>query len=136
MTTNVQKRVIWRGDRSYRRSGRWAPWRTDSIGRGTCASGSMSGSWPFHSGSDTLPCMKAMSHLIATALVWMLLLLSACTPSAQLRIAYAREVARCTTNERAIVDRPDTTLSQDETDLAAERARCDAALLSIENGDD
>jgi hypothetical protein len=61
--------------------------------------------------------------------------LTACGPSTQLRIAYSTEVARCTTNERAIVDRADTTLEQDQTDLATERTRCDAALAAIEHGD-
>lgn len=78
--------------------------------------------------------MKATSHPVLVLLVWMLFLLCACGPSMQLRTAYAREVARCTTNERAIVDRQDSTLAQDETDLTAERARCDAALASIEHG--
>jgi hypothetical protein len=62
------------------------------------------------------------------------LTVGACGPSGQLRIAYSTEVARCTANERAIVDRAGTTMEQDQTDLAAERERCDAALAAIEHG--
>lgn len=47
------------------------------------------------------------------------------------RTSYALEEARCVSNERVIVDRANTTREQDETDLAAERARCDAALAAI-----
>lgn len=47
------------------------------------------------------------------------------------RTAYSVEAAYCVANERAIVDRQGTTLEQDETDLAIERARCDAALSAV-----
>lgn len=63
------------------------------------------------------------------------LLLGACGgASAEVRAAYSVEVARCIANERAIVDRQGTTREQDQSDLAAERARCDAALQAIEAG--
>jgi hypothetical protein len=52
--------------------------------------------------------------------------------SAEVRTAYAVEVARCVANERAIVDRQGSTREQDETDLASERTRCDTALHAIE----
>jgi len=52
--------------------------------------------------------------------------------SAELRTAYATEMARCVANERAIVDRQGTTREQDLSDLDAERARCDAALVAVE----
>jgi hypothetical protein len=52
--------------------------------------------------------------------------------SLQLRTAYATEVARCIANERSIVDRVGTSAEQDQTDLEAERTRCDAALATIE----
>ena len=54
-----------------------------------------------------------------------------CGASAELRARYATEVARCTANERAIVDRQETTYEQDRADLEVERARCDAALAAI-----
>jgi len=54
-----------------------------------------------------------------------------CGASAELRARYATEVARCTANERAIVDRPGTSFDEDQRDLLAERARCDAALAAI-----
>lgn len=54
-----------------------------------------------------------------------------CEASPALRARYTEEVARCIANERAIVDREDTTRAQDEDDLEAERARCDAALAEI-----
>jgi len=62
------------------------------------------------------------------------LLVGACGSSAQLRAQYASEVARCTQNERHIVARDDSTAEQDDADLAVERARCDAALVTIDNG--
>jgi len=55
-------------------------------------------------------------------------------PNSNIRALYAAEVQRCIANERAIVDRVGTTREQDEADLAAERARCDAALSAIEHG--
>ena len=60
-----------------------------------------------------------------------LVLVLGCGASAELRARYATEVARCTANERAIVDRQGTTLEQDRADLEVERARCDAALAAI-----
>ena len=54
--------------------------------------------------------------------------------SAEVRASYAAETARCVSNERAIVDREGTTLEEDQDALAAERARCDAALAAIEGG--
>ncbi len=51
------------------------------------------------------------------------------------RSAYAVEVTHCTSNERTIVDRAGTTAEQDQHDLLVERARCDAALHAIEEGD-
>jgi hypothetical protein len=50
--------------------------------------------------------------------------------SSEQRSAYAIEQARCIANERAIVDRVSTE-EEDRRDLAAERARCDAALDAI-----
>ena len=49
---------------------------------------------------------------------------------------YAIEVMRCHSNERAIISREeeDTTLEQQENDLASERQRCNDALREIENG--
>lgn len=60
-----------------------------------------------------------------------LILLTGCGASAELRARYATEVARCTANERAIVDRVGTSFEEDQRDLLAERARCDAALAAI-----
>ena len=57
-----------------------------------------------------------------------------CKASPATRNRYMEEVARCTANERAIVDREGTTRQQDEDDLKNERARCDAALIAIEEG--
>ena len=54
--------------------------------------------------------------------------------SPEVRAAYGAEVARCLANEHAIADREGTTLAEDEAALAAERARCDAALSVIEHG--
>ena len=71
--------------------------------------------------------------IILAAIAW---LMSGCGASAQTRVAYATEQARCIANERAIVDRAGTTEEADRADLAAERARCDAALSSIEGGAD
>ncbi len=56
---------------------------------------------------------------------------ASCGASAELRARYATEVARCTANERAIVDRPGTSFEEDQRDLLEERNRCDAALASI-----
>ena len=50
------------------------------------------------------------------------------------RTAYGTEVAHCIANEQALVARRGTTLAQDQADLRAERARCDAALTRIEAG--
>lgn len=58
-----------------------------------------------------------------------------CGASAATQGAYALEQARCIANEREIVDRAGTTLEQDQAALAAERARCDAALDAIEEAD-
>ena len=49
--------------------------------------------------------------------------------------ALAVETQRCLANERAIVDRPDTTEEQDRADLASERSRCDAARAAIVGGE-
>jgi len=62
------------------------------------------------------------------------LLLTGCVASAELRARYATEVARCTANERAIVDRQGTSFEEDQRDLLLERNRCDAALAAIEGG--
>lgn len=59
------------------------------------------------------------------------MLLASCGANERVRVAYASEVALCIANERAIIDREGTTREQDEADLAAERARCDAALVAI-----
>lgn len=64
---------------------------------------------------------------------WIGLLLLGCGASAQVRAAYAAEVAHCMEMERAIVHREGTTLEQDQEDMAAERVRCDAALEAIEH---
>ena len=55
--------------------------------------------------------------------------------TASQREALAVETQRCLANERAIVDRPDTTDEQDRADLAAERSRCDAARAAIVGGE-
>jgi len=55
--------------------------------------------------------------------------------TASQREALAVETQRCLANERAIVDRPDTTEEQDRADLAAERSRCDAARAAIVGGE-
>lgn len=47
------------------------------------------------------------------------------------RTDLATETQRCLVNERAIVERTGTTEEQDRADLAAERARCDAARAAI-----
>lgn len=60
---------------------------------------------------------------------------SGCGASAATQGAYALEQARCLANERQIVDQQGTTLEQDQAALAAERARCDAALDAIEEAD-
>jgi hypothetical protein len=72
-----------------------------------------------------------MKKIAAIAIV-----LSACGgTTAEIRTAYAIEQARCLINERAIIDRVGTTQEQDEADFAAERARCDAALMAIGTGE-
>jgi hypothetical protein len=63
-----------------------------------------------------------------------LVLLGACGASDAMRAAYAEETSRCILNERAIVQREDTSYDEDVAALAAERARCDAALTRIEHG--
>lgn len=64
-----------------------------------------------------------------------LVILAGCgAATAEQRTAYAVEQAHCLSEERAIVDRAGTTEEQDRADLAAERARCDAALLAIYGG--
>ena len=55
--------------------------------------------------------------------------------TASQREALAVETQRCVANERAIVDRTDTTEEQDRADLAAERSRCDAARAAIVGGE-
>ena len=55
--------------------------------------------------------------------------------TASQREALTVETQRCVANERAIVDRPDTTDEQDRADLAAERSRCDAARAAIVGGE-
>ena len=61
---------------------------------------------------------------------------SGCGPSVtpETRTLYAIEQARCVESEEAIVARQGTTEAQDQADLAAERARCDAALRAVEGG--
>ncbi len=59
------------------------------------------------------------------------LVLASCGASAELRARYATEVARCTANERAIVEREGTSYEDDREALEVERARCDAALAAI-----
>lgn len=54
--------------------------------------------------------------------------------TADQRTALAIETQRCIVNERAIVDRVGSSREDDERDLAAERARCDAARDAIANG--
>ena len=66
-----------------------------------------------------------MKHLI------FFVALTGCGASAELRARYATEVARCTANERAIVDRQGTSFEEDQRDLLLERNRCDAALAAI-----
>jgi hypothetical protein len=73
----------------------------------------------------------AILAFVLAAVAW---LASGCGASAQVRAAYAVEQAQCVANERAIVDRPGTTEAEDRADLAAERARCDETLRSIEGG--
>lgn len=74
----------------------------------------------------------AWALLVMCACAW---LSSGCGASAATRSTYALEQARCIANEREIVDREGTTLEQDQADMAAERARCDAALDAIEGGE-
>lgn len=79
--------------------------------------------------------MRLRENLLITlcaAVVALPAWISACGgATAEVRTAYSVEVARCVANERAIVDRQGTTADQDRADLAAERARCDAALAAI-----
>lgn len=58
-----------------------------------------------------------------------------CGASAATRSAYALEQARCIANEREIIARRGTTEEEDTAAMAAERARCDAALDAIEVSD-
>lgn len=51
--------------------------------------------------------------------------------ASQTETRYAAEVAHCLDNERAIVAREGTTADEDEADLDAERARCDATLADL-----
>ena len=60
------------------------------------------------------------------------IILAGCGASAEIRTRYATEVSHCIANERAIIDRQGTSYEQDREDLDAERARCNAALESIE----
>lgn len=73
----------------------------------------------------------AGASLITFLLLLILVVYGCGTASLETRTAYSIEAAHCVANERAIVDREGTTREQDEADLAAERARCDAALLTI-----
>lgn len=80
-------------------------------------------------------------HYAGEAAIWTacaavcLLVLGYCSgcggASPEVRSAYAIEQAHCLANERAIVDRAGTTYEDDRAALAAERARCDAALRGI-----
>lgn len=76
------------------------------------------------------------THRLMVVVGFALLLAGAtCNASKDTRRRYMEEVARCTANERMIVRREDSTFQEDEADLAAERARCDAALIAIEEGE-
>jgi hypothetical protein len=82
------------------------------------------------------PPSRTSGHALIDALLFIVALacaafLHGCGASAETRNAYALEQARCYANERAIVDRSDSTEAQDRADWALERARCDAALLAI-----
>jgi hypothetical protein len=70
------------------------------------------------------------------ALALALALVAGCGGASEaVRARYSIEVATCIAHERAIVDRQGTTREQDAADLAAERARCDAALAAIEGSE-
>lgn len=74
--------------------------------------------------------------IVVLAVVALVAMLSqGCGASAATQGAYALEQARCLANERQIVDQQGTTLAEDQAALAAERARCDAALDAIEEAD-
>jgi hypothetical protein len=79
----------------------------------------------------TVSTMRNALHVIGLGLI---ISGATCSASPITRQRYAEEMARCISNERAIVDREGSTREQDEADLAAERARCDAALDAIEAG--
>lgn len=51
--------------------------------------------------------------------------------ASQTETRYAAEVAHCLDNERSIVAREGTSADEDEADLDAERARCDATLAEL-----
>jgi hypothetical protein len=71
-----------------------------------------------------LVCLGWATCLVALA--------TGCGPGLQqTRSTYQAEVDRCLANEQAIVGRTGTTVDEDAAALAAERARCDAALLGI-----
>lgn len=68
----------------------------------------------------------------ALAAILLLALVVGCGPTlGQTRARYEAEVTHCIDSEQAIVARTGTTADQDAADLAAERARCDAALAGI-----
>ena len=80
--------------------------------------------------------MTTLRQLAALALLSAFLALptTSCGASAATRSAYTIEAANCVEHEQVIVHRTGTTLAQDQADLHAERARCDAALAAIEGG--
>lgn len=88
-----------------------------------------------------LEVVRGLSHSLLFAAIAALILcalaavLPGCGASAATQGAYALEQARCIANEREIVDRQGSTLAEDQAALAAERARCDAALDAIEEAD-
>lgn len=61
-------------------------------------------------------------------------LLVGCGASQQVRTAYGDETLRCMENADEIRDREGTSAEEDAAALAAEEARCAAALMAIENG--
>jgi hypothetical protein len=74
---------------------------------------------------------NAVAALFAAALI--AFIASSCGgASAEMVARYSAEQTNCLRNERAIIDRPNTTEAQDEADYAAEQARCNAALLAID----
>jgi len=78
--------------------------------------------------------IPSAASLLALALLGSSLVGCGAQLSSTQRTTLATETQRCLLNERAIVDRTGTSAEQDASDLAAERARCDAARAAIVGG--